>query len=71
MGDAHAELRAQFLAVLRPHMRKVPDPELAVYMMSVAAHAIIHTATDERPDLLDTPELVDELVTMLENFIAR
>lgn len=64
-------LRAQFISVLKPFMRNVPDPELATYMMGVTAHAIVHTVTTERPELLDSPALVAELVALLENFLCR
>jgi AcrR family transcriptional regulator len=65
------QLRGQILALLKPFMRNVPDPDLAVYMVSVAAHAIIHNMTAERPELLGHPGLVAELVTLLENYLCR
>lgn len=71
MEDDKEQLRGQFLSALKPFMRNVPDPDLAIYMMGVAAHAIIHNITADRPELLDHPSLVSELATMLENFLCR
>jgi AcrR family transcriptional regulator len=65
------QLRGQFLEFLKPFMRNVPDPELAIYVMTVAAEAIIHDITAERPELFDHPSLVSELVTLLENYLCR
>lgn len=64
-------LRTQFVDALKPFMQNVPDPELATYMMGVAAHAIVHTVIAERPDLLDKPSLVEELVAMFESYLCR
>lgn len=64
-------LRAQFMSALKPFMKNVPDPELATYMMGVAAHAIVHAVTTERPELLDSPSLIVELVALLENYLCR
>jgi len=52
-------------------MRNVPAPNLAIYMTSVAAEAIIHNVTAEHPELLDNPRLMAELVTLLENYLCR
>ena len=65
------QLRRQALAALQPFMRNVPDPELAIYMMSIALHAIMRTVTVERPALLDQARLVSELVAMVERFLCR
>lgn len=65
------QLRRQFLEIIEPFMHHVPDPDLATYMMSIAAHAIIHTVTAERPKLLDEAIFVEELVTLLENYLTR
>ena len=71
MLEEKEQFRGQFLEFLKPFMRNVPDPDLAIYMMSVAAQAIIHNVTAERPELLDHPSLVAELVTLLENYLCR
>jgi len=64
-------LQQQFLTALKPFMQNVPDPELAIYMMDVAIHAIIHHAAAERPDLLAQPRLIAELVTLFETYLCR
>lgn len=71
MQEDREQLRRQFLQVLKPFMQNVPDPELAVYLMEIAAHGIIHTVTAERAELLGNSSLVEELVTMLENYVCR
>jgi len=50
----------------RPFFRKVPDPDMAMFLCRAAAHAAIHEAACERPDLLDNPVFVDEVTTLLE-----
>jgi AcrR family transcriptional regulator len=65
------QLRGKFADTLKPFMRNVPDPDLAIFMVGVTAHAIIHTVTSERPELLENPSLVSELVTLLENYLCR
>ena len=71
MEEDKQQLRDQFLDVVKPFMKNVPDPDLATYMVGVAAHAIIHTVTAERPKLLSDPSFVSELVTLLENYLSR
>ncbi|WP_428633439.1 TetR/AcrR family transcriptional regulator [Sedimenticola sp.] len=71
MLDEEEQLRGQILESLKTFMRNVPDPDLAIYMVSVAAEAIIHDVTAERPALLDQPGLVVELVALLENYLCR
>lgn len=65
------QLRGQFLDVIKPFMKNVPDPDLATYMVGVAAHSVIHTVTAERPKLLGDPNFVPELVTLLQNYLSR
>ncbi|KPX39343.1 Transcriptional regulator, TetR family protein [Pseudomonas syringae pv. helianthi] len=71
MAKDEEHLQRQFSQVLRPFMKNVPDPELSIYLMGVAAHAIIHTVTADRPDLLGNPRFVIEVVTLLENYLSR
>jgi len=71
MLEEEEQLRRQILESLKPFMRNVPDPDLAIYMVSVAAEAIIHDVTAERPALLDQPSLAAELVVLLENYLCR
>jgi AcrR family transcriptional regulator len=71
MPEEKKNLRRQMLESLKPFMRNVPDPDLATYIMSIAAEAIIHNVTAERPALLDSPHLVTEIVAMFENYLCR
>lgn len=71
MDEDKDNLQRQFSDVLRPFMKNVPDPDLSIYLMGVAAHAIIHTVTADRPDLLVQPGFVVEVVTLLENYLYR
>lgn len=59
------------LSALKPFLQNVPDPELTLYLLGVAAHGLIHTVTAQRPELLDHPRLVSELVVMFESYLCR
>jgi len=65
------KLRSLFLAALRPFMKNVPKPELAIHIMTVTAHALIHNITVERPQLLESTTIVTELVALYENYLER
>ncbi|KPW95816.1 TetR family transcriptional regulator [Pseudomonas sp. SZ57] len=71
LEDDKDSLQLQFAQVLRPFMKNVPDPDLSIYLMGIAAHAIIHTVTADRPKLLAQPGFVQEVVTLLENYLFR
>lgn len=71
LEDDGRQLRQEVLAALRPFMRNVPDPDLAIYLMGMAAHALVHGITADRPELFDDPHLLPELVTMFENYLSR
>ncbi len=71
MGDNNDQLQHQFAEVLRPFMKNVPDPDLSIYLMGIAVHAIIHTVTADRPELLGQPSFTVEVVTLLENYLHR
>lgn len=49
---------------------KVPDVELATFIAGVVVHAVIHEAASDRPDVLDHPLLVPELVRLLGPWLA-
>ncbi|MEI7209408.1 TetR/AcrR family transcriptional regulator [Pectobacterium carotovorum] len=65
------QLRRMLLDTLKPFMKNVPDPELAIYLMRTLTHAAIHRVTVERPELLEVPLLVTELVTLFEYYLCR
>ena len=69
--EENEQLRGKILEHLKPFIRNVPDPDLAIYMASVAVQSIIHNLTAERPELLDHSSLVAELVALLENYLCR
>lgn len=71
LEDDKDALQHQFAQVLRPFMKNVPDPDLSIYLMGIAVHAIIHTVTADRPKLLAQPGFVQEVVTLLENYLFR
>ncbi|WP_026259119.1 TetR/AcrR family transcriptional regulator [Uliginosibacterium gangwonense] len=71
MPEEKKDLRRQMLESLKPFMRNVPDPDFAIYIMSIAAEAIIHNVTAEQPALLDNPRLITEIVAMFENYLCR
>lgn len=51
-------------------LMRVPDPELAGFVTRVAVHAIVHAAATERPDLLNNPQFVPELVRLLGAYLS-
>lgn len=69
--EQDTQLRLLFLQALKPFMKNVPDPELAIHILAVTAHAIIHNITVERPHLLETQEIVNELVALYEHYLGR
>lgn len=69
--DEKDHLQRQFSDVLRPFMKNVPDPDLSIYLMGIAAHAIIHTVTADRPQLLGHQSFITEVVALLENYLYR
>ncbi len=71
LDDGKDSLQQQFAQVLKPFMKNVPDPELSIYLMSIAAHAIIHTVTADQPTLLEQPAFVSEVVTLMEHYLQR
>ncbi|UXY08935.1 TetR/AcrR family transcriptional regulator [Kosakonia sp. ML.JS2a] len=71
INDDKQKLHMLFSEALKPFMANVPDPELSVYLMGVALHAIVHTVTADRPDLLEQQRLVTEIVTLFENYLSR
>jgi hypothetical protein len=58
---------AEFAALLT----RMPDPELAAFVARTAVHAVIHEAASERPELLDDPRLVEELVALLDGYLVH
>lgn len=66
-----ALVRAKLKQLVSPFARNVPDLDLAVFVLRTAGHAIVHEAANERPDLLARPELVHEIVELIERYLQR
>jgi AcrR family transcriptional regulator len=43
----------------------LPEPELAMWIVRTAVHAVFHQAFLERPEVASSPRLVDELVRLV------
>lgn len=56
---------------VQPFVRNVPDFTLATFIARVSVHAIIHEATATRPELLDDPRLVEEVVFLIDRYLRR
>lgn len=69
--EQDSQLRLLFLEALKPFMKNVPDPELAIHIITVTAHALIHNITVERPQLLDSKDIVNELVALYHHYLER
>jgi AcrR family transcriptional regulator len=63
------EAEARWAETVAPLVR-VPDPELARFIVSVAVHNIIHEAATDRPELLDHPLFIPELVRLLTSYLS-
>ena len=70
--ESHQAQKLRFWKELtQPFLKNVPDPDLAAFLCLVVGHAVIHEAASERPDLLENPLFVDEVVTLLEGYLRR
>jgi AcrR family transcriptional regulator len=66
------ETAAQLLKrITLPHMRNVPDPEIAGFILRAALHAIIHEAVSRKPEFLNSPVFVEEVITLFERYLHR
>jgi AcrR family transcriptional regulator len=50
---------------------RTPHPELVAFVARTAVHAVIHEAASERPELLDDPRLVEELMALLDGYLVQ
>lgn len=64
-------IKENWTELVRPHLKNVPDLELAAFIAETAVHAIIHEAATERPELLERDDFVQEIVTLLERYFRR
>lgn len=51
-------------------LSKVPDAELARFIVGVAVHAVIHEAAMNRPELIDHPLFASELLRLLSSYLS-
>ena len=65
------DVHEQLFAALQQFMENVPDPQFAIYILRTATHAIIHEAASNRPEILDRPDFVPEVVALLETYLRR
>lgn len=65
------QLRVLFLNALVPFMKNVPNPEFAIHIITVSAHALIHNITVDKPHFLESETIVRELVALYEFYLAR
>ncbi|MFT3711148.1 MAG: TetR/AcrR family transcriptional regulator [Archangium sp.] len=52
-------------------LTQVPDFELASFISTTAAHAVIHEAAINRPELLQHPLFIEEVVALLDRYLRR
>ena len=65
------ELDALFREAAEPFLSDVPNLDLASFVARVSLHALVHEAASERPALLEDPTFRDEVVCLLEQYLAR
>ena len=70
-----AEMDAPLLDAVRRFLGsaeiEVRDTELALWMMSTVAGAVLHRATIERPQDLSTGAIAEELVRLLSRYLRH
>lgn len=70
-GEKDHELIARLANILEPYEIQVPDRDIALFLLRVIGHAAIHEAASARPDLLENPLFVEELLTLIERYLVR
>jgi hypothetical protein len=56
---------------LRPFLKGIPNPDVAIFIARKALHAAVHEAAIERPSNLTTALFVEEITTLLERYLDR
>lgn len=69
--EDEVSLRRQALEALRPFMKNVPNPEVAMEIGVVAARAVIDGAATHRPAVLGLPQFREEVVALLQGYLQR
>jgi AcrR family transcriptional regulator len=70
-GAREAEVMEYLEQLFLPCMRNVPNPALALLVTRVVAHAVIHEAAIYQPKLLDSPDLIEEMLLLLSPYLDR
>lgn len=61
--------QARWVERIKP-LTLTPDADLAVFIAGTVVHAVVHEAANDRPELLDHPLLVPELVRLLDGYLS-
>jgi AcrR family transcriptional regulator len=64
-------VESQWEEIIRPFLRGVPNPDIAMFIASRALHAAVHETAAERAEVLESPLFVDELVALLDGYLNR
>jgi AcrR family transcriptional regulator len=64
-------VESQWKEIIRPFLRGVADPDIAMFIASRALHAAVHEAAAERAEVLQSPLFEDELVALLDRYLNR
>jgi AcrR family transcriptional regulator len=67
---AQGEAEVRWAKHIAPLVVDVPDVALASYIAGVAGHAVIHGAAADRPEILEHPLFVSELVRLLTAYLS-
>lgn len=70
-GERDKQLISQLENILEPYAIRVPDLDIALFLVRVIGHAAIHEAASERPNLLENPLFAEELITLMERYLVR
>lgn len=69
-GDKDEQVIALLADILKPYAIQVPDLDIALFLFRVTTHAAIHEAACDRPELLANPLFAEELVRLIEPYLA-
>lgn len=56
---------------IAPFAESVPDVDVATFVAKSEVHSVIHDASTERPELVWSEILAEELVTPVERYLMR
>jgi AcrR family transcriptional regulator len=65
------EVTAAFDKRVKPQMRGVPDPDLALWMWNKVLDGLVRAACAERPELLVDARFASEMCVLLDRFLLR